>query len=511
MTTNKCCYELQIWDGFNNKLSGDTYETYIYSCRKRNKDMFLNTSFTSYVSLEYKGRCNMILSYSNEIIEGIFIDIPSKTYVVHERAVLHRHYVLNTFRSRAEIQFDVSDFSGMTNLCMYGGFVLGTITPFTSNLNVEEESSTEKRFGPFCERQPATALLGSNNKLTLHNGTTGLLFYSFKPHFNINISMIIIDSKCQGFINPGLTLCTIFVSGFHIIRMKIGNIRVNCKTKVTENHKYIHIMISLVKRTTCLVIQHINPTLQDKLVTYTIVSSFKFTSTLNFIYNTKEYLPCGGHFNFSFIFINTSVYELNTEYFNLIGSNPSIQLSKVFQLFLSNQCDSFSLISSYFSLRILAMKEEDLSVVDVNPSFEKQEIGLPTSLYRASLCENEVYFVIFQISELALNQEWAIFIHFQEACRVISNCIYQNIHLNREYDLSYLLPNNTNKITITSYARLHTLFFSKLTCESECGMTLYSSYIFDARLTDPRRFALQYLGRKRKQRFKVITNIVFAF
>ena len=180
------------------------------------------------------------------------------------------------------ISFQIRKFRGWTwGNCYYGGYTVMEYKSFTTKFNIFEH-------GPYCNTSQSNYPLISDSglqKLVFGSQKIVLLFYAYSPLYEIDLDIIIQQSRCEGILNP-----IAFCNHHYVIRsgasttetfVKHTNYLVFCLRH--PNSAYIRVILGTV----CIIVQqtHMREWL-DYNLEIAGSANIQVTYSLPFIYNT---------------------------------------------------------------------------------------------------------------------------------------------------------------------------------------------------------------------------------
>ena len=140
-------------------------------------------------------------------------------------------------------------------------------------VNYEKKNSI---IGHFCSREEATPLLGKINFLFLPKGYILFVIYSFRPHFNINLTILLKQSKCEGLVNTFAMFCTNPKFRHNIIAT--NNYIINCNYRTTQ----LEISLFMTNASCSSTLIHISRFISIRFRIWKCMSTLGITLTLSY-------------------------------------------------------------------------------------------------------------------------------------------------------------------------------------------------------------------------------------
>ena len=168
-------------------------------------DIMLMTSYMkSYIRLQFNESHRyprkitvFIIRTRRAVCQYIELDTPSVTRVKHGSLILYKMFLLKSSNHKfPNISLTIRKFEGLNEGgCNFGGYAI--------RQNISHELLGPNLFGPYCTGVTSnTPLIDGLMHLILDDKQTFLIFYAFGPYYQIDVDILIIESECEGIIDP---------------------------------------------------------------------------------------------------------------------------------------------------------------------------------------------------------------------------------------------------------------------------------------------------------------------
>ena len=206
LTSSTCCFIgfLDIFDG-PEMLTRILHLEKNTSVVERNINIMLKTSYLkSYMRLQLnesdwysRRRMVFIIKTRRVSCEYVNLNTPSVTSVKHHGLILNRMFLIKSKKDTfPNMSFAIRKFEGYNEGgCNFGGYAIRQI--------IKHISTLPNLFGPYCTGVTSnTLLIDGLTHLILDNQQTFLVIYAFGPYYEIDIDILLIESECEGIIDP---------------------------------------------------------------------------------------------------------------------------------------------------------------------------------------------------------------------------------------------------------------------------------------------------------------------